>query len=87
MEVPRLGVESELQPPAYATRQHGGIGVTSTTYAAACGNTGYLTHQEGPGVEPASSRRLLRVLNPLSHHGNSRNPRSKRTDLNIPINQ
>ena len=37
MEVPRLGVESELQLPAYTT-------ATSATYTTAHGNTGSLTH-------------------------------------------
>ena len=40
MEVPRLGVESELQLPAYPT---------------AHSNPGYLTHWVRPGIEPAFS--------------------------------
>ena len=60
MEVPRLGVKSELQLPAYTTatatqdlrmsetytRAHGNTGSqgTSATYATACRNTGSLTY-------------------------------------------
>ena len=40
MEVPRLGVKSELQMPAYAT---------------AHSNTGSLIHQPRPGITPTSS--------------------------------
>ena len=40
MEVPRLGVESELQLPAYTI---------------ACGNARSLTHCARPGIEPTSS--------------------------------
>ena len=40
MEVPKLGVKSELQLPAYT---------------AACGNAGSLNHGARPGIEPASS--------------------------------
>ena len=44
MEVPRLGVESELQPPAYAQPQQRGTRVASATYTTAHGNAGSLTH-------------------------------------------
>ena len=47
MEVPRLGVESELQLPAYNT---------------AHGNVGSLTHWVGPRIEPASSWMLVRLV-------------------------
>ena len=40
MDVSRLGVQSELQPPAYAT---------------AHGNAESLTHRARPGIKPASS--------------------------------
>ena len=52
MEVPRLGVELELQLPAYAT-------ATATwlqpAYTTVHGNAGSLTHYVRPGIEPASS--------------------------------
>ena len=43
MEVPRLGVESELQPPAYAMATATGIRAVSATYTAH-GNAQSLTH-------------------------------------------
>ena len=42
MEVPRLGVEPELQLPAYATA----TAMPDPTYTTAHGNTGSLTHWE-----------------------------------------
>ena len=45
MEVPRLGVESELQLPAYTTamaERH--FGAASAVYATAHSNAGSLTH-------------------------------------------
>ena len=56
MEVPRLGVEPELQLQAYDT---------------ACGNAQALTYWVRPGMKHASSGTLCQVLNPLSHSGNS----------------
>ena len=47
MEVPKLGVESELQLLAYAT---------------AHGNTGSLTHSARSGIEPATSWFLVRFV-------------------------
>ena len=47
MEVPRLGVKSELQLPAYTTAtatQDPSLGCVSVTYTTAHGNTGSLTH-------------------------------------------
>ena len=58
MEVPRLGVELELQPPAYTTATTQDP-ATSATYTTAHSNAGSLTHQARPGVEPASSRGLI----------------------------
>ena len=55
MEVPRLGVESELQLPAYATATQCQIGAESATYTTAHGNTEWLTHWARPGIKPASS--------------------------------
>ena len=52
MEVPGLGVESELQirPPMPQPQQ-------CQIYAAACGNAKSSTHRARPGIEPASSQR------------------------------
>ena len=44
----------------------------TVTFAAACGNTGSLTHLMRPRIKPASSQRH-QVLNLLSHNGNSTN--------------
>ena len=43
----------------------------SATYEAACCNPGSLTPWARPGIAPGSSRRLCRILNSLSHSGNS----------------
>ena len=64
MEIPRLGVESELQPLAYPTATVTSdlshvCAVTSTT---AHGNTRSLTHWVRPGTEPASSWMLVRFV-------------------------
>ena len=50
MEVPRLGVKSELQLPTYTTVQ-----AASATYGTAYGNARSLTHCARPGIEPTSS--------------------------------
>ena len=42
MEIPTIGVESELQLPAYTTATL--ILATSVTYAMACSNARSLTH-------------------------------------------
>ena len=48
MEVPGLGVEWELQPPAHATTTSDlSIQGASVTYAVACGNTGSLPNEQG----------------------------------------
>ena len=53
IEVPRPGVESELQPtPQPQQRQ---TQAASATYTTAHGNTKSLTHWARPGIEPASS--------------------------------
>ena len=53
MEVPRLGVELELQLLAYATAQQPPIQAASATYVAACCNTGFLTHWgQGSNLHP-----------------------------------
>ena len=55
MEVPKLGVELELQLLVYGQPQQSGIQATSVTYTTARGNAGSLTHLERPGIEHASS--------------------------------
>ena len=82
MEVPGLGVKSELHLPAYAT-------ATATTgfelqlWATAWGNAESLTHWASPGMEAASSRKLSQVLNPLSHNGNSQTGFDLRTNTGV----
>ena len=55
MEIPRLGVESELQ-------QHQ-IRAESATYTTAHGNAGSLTHWLRPRIKPASSQILVGFIN------------------------
>ena len=55
MEVPRIGVEWELQLQPTAQPQQNQIQATSVTYVTACGNTRSLTQWVRPGIEPASS--------------------------------
>ena len=62
MEVPRLGVESELQLLAYATATATGSRAASANYTAADGNARSLTHWARPGMEPASSWILVRFV-------------------------
>ena len=62
MELPRLGVESELQLPAYTQPQQCQIRATSATYTTAHSTAGALTHWSRPGIEPASSRILVRFV-------------------------
>ena len=62
------GVESELQLQSIPWPHR--IRATSATCAAACGNSGSLTHWTRPGMELASSQRQHRILNPLNHNGN-----------------
>ena len=62
MEVPRLGVESELQLPAYATATAMTDQATSVTYITAHGNTGSSTYLVMPGIERASSWILVRFI-------------------------
>ena len=54
-EVPRIGVKSELQLPAYPQPQQQGIQAMSGTCTTALGNSGSLTHWARPGIEPSSS--------------------------------
>ena len=71
IEFPRLGVELELQLRPTPQPQQCWIWAASATYAAACSNTGSLTHWVRPGIKPTSSWRLRWVLNLLSLNGNS----------------
>ena len=71
VQVPRLGVESKLQLPAYTI-------ATATldlshiwTYATVHGNARSLTYWARPGIKTASSQTLCQVPNPLSQNGNS----------------
>ena len=61
-EVPRSGVESELQSPAYPQPQQHWIWVVSTTYTTAHSNAGSLTHWVRLGIEPTSSWILVRFV-------------------------
>ena len=79
MEVPRLGVTSELPLPACTTAAatcssgpH--VGPSRGTSTAACGYAGSRTHRARPGIKPMSSWTLCRVLHLLSHNRNSREP-------------
>ena len=71
MEVPRLGVKSELQLLAYT------IGTATLDLRGICyqhhslRHTRSLTHWTKAGIKPASSQTCCQVLNPLSHNGNS----------------
>ena len=71
MQVPRLGVEWELQMPAYitatATRDLSCICKLQCSY----GNTRSLAHWSRLGIEPPSSWTRFCVLNLLSHSENS----------------
>ena len=62
MEVPRLGIKSELQLQSMPQPQQCQICITSVTYTAAYGNAGSLTHWARPGIEPASSWTLVGFL-------------------------
>ena len=55
MEVPRPGVELELQLPAYTTATPHRIPATSATYTTAHDNTRSLTHWARPGIQLSSS--------------------------------
>ena len=71
VEVPRLGVNMELQLPAYttatATPDLSHICHLHHSYR----NARSLTQWARPGIEPTSSLILCWVLNHLSHNGNS----------------
>ena len=70
MEVPRLGVKSELSCCPMPQPQQHSIRAVSTTYTAAHGNTGSLTHWARPGIKPATSRFLVGFVS-VNHDGRS----------------
>ena len=55
MEVPRLGVESELKLPADATARQHGIQAVPATYMTACSHSGSFTHRARPAIKLESS--------------------------------
>ena len=62
LEVPRLGVEMELQGlPMPRSWQHS-IWAKSVTYTTACGNTRFLTHWARPGIKSTCSWILVGFL-------------------------
>ena len=67
MEAPRLGVELELQLPAYATATAMPHPSKSLTYTVAHSNPGSLTHWVRPGIEPASSWILVGSIEAEPH--------------------
>ena len=62
MEVPRLGVKSELSCHPTPQPQQPGIQGESSTYTTAHDNAGRLTHWARPGIETVSSRILVRFI-------------------------
>ena len=62
MEVPRLGVESELYHWPTPQPQQRQIWTVSATYTTVHGNTRSLTHWARPGLEPASSWMPVRFV-------------------------
>ena len=62
MKVPRLGVESELQLQAYTTATAAPNPALSATYTTAHNHARSLTHRVRPGIEPASSWILVRLV-------------------------
>ena len=65
MEVPRLGVKSELQPPAYArtTETWDLSHICNLHHTTAHGNARSVTHWARPGIEPMSSWMLVGFIN------------------------
>ena len=58
MEVPKLGVKSDPQPPAIATA----TATPDPSYATACSNSGSLIHWMRRGIESASSWILVKYI-------------------------
>ena len=74
MEVPRLGVKSELQLPAYATVK----AMETQVQSGICNlhhscDTSSLTHWLRPGNQTQIHLHTSWILNPLSHNGNPLN--------------
>ena len=63
MEVPRLGVQSELQLMAYATATATPDPSHICTYTTAHSNAGFLTHWTRPAIKPESSQMLDGFVN------------------------
>ena len=63
-EIPRLGVESELQLLAYTPATTHSIWTASVSYTTPHNNGGSLTHWAGPGIKPMSSWILDRFVIP-----------------------
>ena len=59
MEIPRLGIKSELQLPAYATATAMPDLSCVFDYSTAHSNARSLTHGAEPGIQPASSWILI----------------------------
>ena len=70
MEVPGLGVKSELQLQAYATATKI-PDLSHICNTGVCGNVKSLTHWSRPGIKPEPSWMLCWVFNLLSHNRNS----------------
>ena len=66
MEVPRVGVKSELQLPACTTA------TATPDLSHSLWQCQILITPARPGIEPTSPQTLCPVLNPLSHNGNSK---------------
>ena len=62
MQIPRLGVPSELYPLAYTIATATADLSQSATYITAHGNTGSSTHGARPGTKPATPWLLGRSL-------------------------
>ena len=71
MEVPRLGVESELQLLTYATATQRGFWAMSAAYTIAHSDAGSLTHWARLGIKHTFSWILVSFFKPLNHDGNS----------------
>ena len=63
MDVPRLRVKSELQPPATPQPQQRQIRATSSTHTTGHGNARSLIHWVRPGIETTSSWMLVGFTN------------------------
>ena len=71
MEVPEPGLENGAAAAVSHSHSNTRSELHMQPVATACGHARSLTHWVRPGVKPASSWKPHRVLNPLSHNGNS----------------